>query len=128
MLDSSLYLTKPLKPAGYLAYTILVTAAAIALGYGVFHGLHSNHHLYCLSIYICILIGIFTSGILLMYTLRRLQDQGKAAMWALLLVFPLANVPLFLFGDAKAVFTSAWIVVPILGVLSLIRFLLPGKQ
>ncbi len=128
MMDSSLYLNRPLGPVGFLVYLVLVGAAAVGLCFGAYYGLKPNHHFYSLSIYLCILIGIFATGILVMYALRRLQDQAVAGIWVLLLVFPLANIPLFLFLEPKVIFSSGFVLIPVLGLLSLARFLLPGKR
>jgi len=94
MIDRYLDMTATRGGSAYLLNFFLVSFSAVIVCYGVYTGLHFNHHLFCLSIYMCILIVMVAATILLTQTIRRLNAMGWKGIYSLLIVFPVSAIAL----------------------------------
>ena len=78
-MESLLSLDRPIHRFAYLFNTLATLAISSGLGYGLFQWLSPKHGFYPLAWFLCIVIGAFAAGILLLLTIRRLRDiQGAA--------------------------------------------------
>ncbi|WOO40185.1 hypothetical protein [Rubellicoccus peritrichatus] len=128
MISSYLDMQERRGPLGFLISLV----AFSALGLGLYElsekALHFNHHFSGLAIFLGILAGILCYSIILTQAIRRTNDMGRAGILSMLSAIPVLNVPLFLIFPSSTVFGSALIVMPILGVLSTLFLMLPGKK
>lgn len=91
-MDAVLSIDKPLNRPGFLASTLITLWVSGTLGYFAFKLLGQHHEFFPLSIFICITIGAFTAGVLLLLTLRRLRDLHWKGLLALLIWIPGINI------------------------------------
>lgn len=127
MISSYLNMDGRRGPLGFLLSFIVFAALGLGLYEAAHYGLHFNHHFSGLSIFLGIIGGIVCYAVILTQSVRRLNDMGGAGILSLLSIIPTANIPLFLVFSPAAIFGSILIVVPILGVVSLIILMLPSK-
>ncbi len=111
----------------YIIYSIFIAGITTGLIYLIYQALHSNHHLYSLSIFIGIVFGIFGFSLLMMQTIKRLNHIKRNGLWAPLVLIPVANIALFWFVPADTILNSWYIIIPILGAITLIPLYLIPK-
>jgi uncharacterized membrane protein YhaH (DUF805 family) len=91
-MESVLSIDKPLNRPGFLASTLITFWIAGTLGYFSLKLLSQHHGFFPLAIFICIIVGAFTAGILLLLTLRRLRDLRWKGLLSLLIWVPGVNL------------------------------------
>lgn len=128
MISSFLDMRERRGPFGFLISFIAFSILGVALYEVTHHLMHSNHHLSGLSIFLGIIFGIICYTMILTQSIRRVNDMGRAGILALLSAIPVLNIPLFMIISPATITGSVLIVMPILGVLSLIFLMLPGKK
>lgn len=128
MISSYLDMQERRGPFGFLISLVAFSALGLALYEATEKALHFNHHFSGLAIFFGILFFIVCYSIILTQAIRRTNDMGRAGILSLLSAIPVLNIPLFLAIPSGTVFGSVLIVVPILGVLSLLFLMLPGKK
>lgn len=91
-MDSVLSIDKPLNRPGFFASTLITLWISGTLGYFSFKLLSPHHVFFPLAIFICIIIGTITAGILLLLTLRRLRDLQWKGLLSVLIWVPGVNL------------------------------------
>lgn len=96
-MESLLSLDRPIHRFAYLFNTLATLAISSGLGYGLFQWLSPKHGFYPLAWFLCIVIGAFAAGILLLLTIRRLRDiQSMGGLLAVLIWIPPINLAWYL--------------------------------
>lgn len=91
-MDSVLSINKTLNRPGFFASTLITLWVSGTLGYFSFKLLSPHHHFFPLAVFVCIIVGAVTAGILLLLTLRRLRDLQWKGLLPVLIWVPGINV------------------------------------
>ena len=127
MISSFLDMRQRRGPLGYLAITLLLAAITYAATHGIMLALAFNPHLSALSIFLSILVGILCYSVYLTQTVRRINDFHGLPIVALISLFPAATVLFFLLLSPAKIFSTAAMIIPILGFLSMALLMRPGR-
>jgi uncharacterized membrane protein YhaH (DUF805 family) len=81
----------------YFVNVVAMVGFSIGLGCFVYELFSSNHLLFTLTIFLQIIIGVFTVCGVLLLTIRRLQDAGMPGLWSLSMFIPGLNILMFMY-------------------------------
>lgn len=97
MLYALLNLEVPIGRAYYFANVVALLAFATGVVAFIFKILEGVHGFFPFSIFLAIIVGVLTMGVLVMLTIKRLRDLRWPGLISIMLLVPGVNLALFVY-------------------------------